>query len=894
MNTHPLIQKYINLSDTRLVLSDEQKYKDIDIQHANQLHKKGKLEEAKAIYENIFKSNPQLFEVLHLLGTLEAQLGNFPRSIELLEQATLNKSHLWDTYFNLGNAYMEVGSYKNAILSYKKSLSIKPKNDVVFNSLGKAFNNKNNFEKALDNYKKAIKYNKNNDKYYFNQGITLIELRLFDQALVSFKKAIEINDKELYYYYNIGLVQFNLEKYDDSLINFNKAIEISPNFSNAHLCRADVLVRLNENEQAEKSYRKSIELNPLLCDAHYNLGVLQLQSNNESQAIFYFTEALKIKPDFAKALNAIGVSKLNSFEFTEAIDIFSRAIEKDPDDPSFYLNRGNAYASSKKYQEAFDDYGKAIEIKSDYYQAYSNRGNILLTQLNQPEAALILFEVAIGINPNFADAHINKAETLNRLGMEELALNSFLRALEINSNAPYIIGKCLHYKMKLCDWEGLHEGISICESMFYNNIPAAVPFDAINIIDNPEVHLLSAKLTKDSKHSTIKLFDEIPKRSRKQKLKIGFYSTDLYYHPVSIWLAEQIENFDKNKFELFAFSFKTVNDPMQARMKLAFDHYYDVEKLSDLEVTQLSRDLEIDIAIDLNGQTAGARPLIFSGRAAPIQVNHIGFPGTLANKYIDYMIFDKTIIDENHRKYYTEKIAFVPCACTYDRERKISQLPLTRAQFGLPENSFVFTCQNGAQKISPEVFDIWMSILREIPNSVLWLQKPNKIALKNLCLEAEKRNINQHRLIFSEREVVSIDQEQERIGRYLASYQLADLFLDTWPYNAGTTAVDALWAGLPIITKAGKSIGGRMAASALASVEMPELITCNEEEYKSLAIKLALDNNYLISIKNKLNKKILTAPLFDPVANTKCIEKAFIEMHRKYLAGEAPEDFTVE
>jgi predicted O-linked N-acetylglucosamine transferase (SPINDLY family) len=304
--------------------------------------------------------------------------------------------------------------------------------------------------------------------------------------------------------------------------------------------------------------------------------------------------------------------------------------------------------------------------------------------------------------------------------------------------------------------------------------------------------------------------------------------------------------------------------------------------------------MQIDIAIDLNGQTAGARPLIFSGRAAPIQVNHIGFPGTQATDYIDYIIVDQSVIHKEYSQFYTEKMAYVPSAYTYDRERKISQTPLTREQFGLPENSFVFTCQNGAQKISPEVFDVWMSILREVPNSVLWLFKPNKIALKNLCTEAEKRNVSKDRLIFCQREVVSIDQEKERIGRYLASYKLADLFLDTWPYNAGTTAVDALWAGLPVLTKAGKSMGGRMAASALTCVEMPELITNSEEEYKNLAIRMAQDTDLLIAVKSKLQQKILTAPLFDPVGNTRHIEKAFIEMYRKYQAGEKPGDFIIE
>ena len=894
MNTNPLIQKYINFSDSKVVLSDEQQSQDIDVQAANQFHRDGKLIEAKAAYEKIFNLNPDKFEVLHLLGTLEAQLGNFSRAIDLLEQATLKKSNVWDTFFNLGNAYMEIGDYQKATLNYKRSLKLKPNNDVVHNCLGKALHHAKNFKEALKNFNIAIKSNSQNDIYYFNKGAALIELQILDQALDCFSKAIKINGTELYYYYNQGLVQFNLEKYQESLNSFNKVIEIKPDFANGYLCKADTHVRLNQKILAKNNYLKTIDLNSALYEAHYNLGVLQLQSNNETEAIKHFNDTLKIKPDFTKALTAIGIAKLNLLELSQAIEFFSAAIEIDPKDPGFYLNRGNAYVSSKKYQKAFDDYGKAIELKSDYYQAYSNRGSILLLQLNQPEAALILFEVAIGINPNFAGAHVNKAEALNKLGMEELALNSFLRALEIDANAAYIIGKCLHYKMKLCNWDGLAEGVSIYESMFYNNIPAAVPFDAINISDNPEIHLQSAKLYQGVKNSTINLLGKIPKRSHKEKkLKLGFYSADLYYHPVAIWLAEQLENFNKDKFELFAFSFKTVDDPMHTRLKASFDHYIEVDKLSDIEVTKLSRDLEIDIAIDLNGQTADGRPAIFSGRAAPIQVNHIGFPGTMATDYIDYMITDKVVINKKNRRFYTEKIAFIPSGYTYDRERKISQLPLIREQFGLPENGFVFACQNGAQKISPEVFEVWMSILREVPNSVLWLQKPNKIALKNLCDEAEKRNVNKHRLIFLEREVVGIDKEQERIGRYLASYQLADLFLDTWPYNAGTTAVDALLAGLPVITKAGKSMGGRMAASALTSVQMPELITNSEEEYKSLAIRFANENGLLKDIKNKLQEKILTAPLFDPVGNTRHIENAFLEMYRKYQAGDDPEDFFI-
>jgi len=278
----------------------------------------------------------------------------------------------------------------------------------------------------------------------------------------------------------------------------------------------------------------------------------------------------------------------------------------------------------------------------------------------------------------------------------------------------------------------------------------------------------------------------------------------------------------------------------------------------------------------------------------------LGFPGSMGAEYIDYMIGhtpspgeDLEEVERN-RQFITEKIAYVPSTYTYDRQRQLSDEPLTRAQFGLPETGFVFTCQNGCQKLTPEVFDIWMEILKAVPGSVLWLLKPNETAVKNLIKEAKARGVEAERLIFTAREVVSIDQEKARIGRYLASYKLADLFLDTWPYNAGTTAVDALWAGLPVLTKTGKAMVARMAADALRAIEMPELITRTPQEYQELAIDLARNPERLKQLKDKVQRNKLTTAIFNPVVNTRHIESAYLEMYRRYQDGLEPEDFYVE
>jgi predicted O-linked N-acetylglucosamine transferase (SPINDLY family) len=339
---------------------------------------------------------------------------------------------------------------------------------------------------------------------------------------------------------------------------------------------------------------------------------------------------------------------------------------------------------------------------------------------------------------------------------------------------------------------------------------------------------------------------------------------------------------------------------MRDRLEAAFDHWIDVQSMSDLEITKLSRELGIDIAIDLNGHTADGRTGIFAARAAPIQLNYMGFPGSMGAEYIDYMIYLIPSPDDDleevarSRQFITEKIAYVPSIFTYDRQRQLSDEPLTRAQFGLPETGFVFTCQNGCQKLMPEVFDIWMEILKAVPGSVLWLLKPNETAVKNLIKEANARGVEGERLIFTARETVPLDQEKARIAKYLASYKLADLFLDTWPYNAGTTAVDALWAGLPVLTKTGKAMVARMATDALRAIEVPELITRTAQQYQDQAIELAHNPEKLKQLTDKVQRNRLTSALFDPMGNTRHIENAYLQMYRRYQESIEPEDFYIE
>ena len=631
----------------------------------------------------------------------------------------------------------------------------------------------------------------------------------------------------------------------------------------------------------------------------FNLGVAHSGIKQLTVAIECYAKAILVKPEYYEAYYNKGILLQELKEYKLAICSFHKVIELKPDFAMAYFNLGNALKALSRFDEAITNYDQAIFYQPNYAEAFSNRG-MAFKELNQIESALNSYDQALAINPILVEAFFNKGNAYIEDGRWRESFDSFNKVYKIKPETNWLLGLRLLCKASLCDWDTWSQDLLGCEAQINLGKPVIASLTSLIFFDDPLLHRSSANICALEKFPLNHQLGVLLKRVIVEKIKIGYFSADLNYHPVSIWLAEQLENHDKSKFELYAFCLKSVQDPMRDRLEAAFDHWIDVTNLSDLELTKLSRELGIDIAIDLNGHTADGRPGIFAARAAPIQVNHLGFPGSMGAEYIDYMLGQTLGSEEaledwaSTRPFITEKIAYVPSAFTYDRQRQVSDELLTRAQYGLPEKAFVFTCQNGCQKLMPEVFDIWMEILKAVPGSVLWLLKPNETAMKNLIKEANARGVDAERLIFTAREVVPLDQEKARIGKYLASYKLADLFLDTWPYNAGTTAVDALWAGLPVLTKKGKSLVARMATEALRGIEVPELITKTPEEYKELAIELAHNPDKLKQLKEKVQRNRLTTALFDPVANTRHIENAYLEMYRRYQEDMAAEDFFVK
>jgi predicted O-linked N-acetylglucosamine transferase (SPINDLY family) len=413
------------------------------------------------------------------------------------------------------------------------------------------------------------------------------------------------------------------------------------------------------------------------------------------------------------------------------------------------------------------------------------------------------------------------------------------------------------------------------------------PFAVLGLVDNLYVQMKASRVYVNEKYPASNFLNERQTLAQNGKIRVGYYSADFHNHATSFLMAELFEAHDKKIFELYGFYFgPKQQDEMRVRVSAEFDHFFDVNNKSDHEIALMSRDIGIDIAVDLKGFTKYYRMGIFSDRAAPIQISYLGYPGTSAAPYFDYLVADKTLIPQESQRYYSEKIIYMPHSYQVnDSKRKISSKLFTRQELGLPESGFVFCCFNNNYKITPPTFDVWMRLLKKVSGSVLWLLEDNPTAARNLRKEAELRGIDSARLVFAPR---------MKLDEHLARHRAADLFIDTLPYNAHTTASDALWAGLPVLTQMGQSFAARVAASLLNAMDLPELITKTQEEYESKAIELANDPLRLTQIKKKLEQNRETSPLFNGRLFARHIEAAYQEIHRRHLNGEKPDHIYIE
>jgi predicted O-linked N-acetylglucosamine transferase (SPINDLY family) len=519
--------------------------------------------------------------------------------------------------------------------------------------------------------------------------------------------------------------------------------------------------------------------------------------------------------------------------------------------------------------------------------AWSNKGGTLY-ELKRYEEAIAHYDKALSLKPDYHEAWSNKGVTLNDLKRYEEAIAHYDKALSLKPASDWVSGQLLYTKMKICDWSNLAHAIDDLSKKVMANEKAVPPFALLAMNDHALLHKKSAEIFIQSEYPINSTLDPIPKAAKKEKIRIAYFSPDFRNHAVSLLTSELFEIHDRSRFEVFAFSLQKapIDDEINIRLRKGFDRFIEVDNMSDLKIALLARELEVDIAIDLTGLTQYSRAGIFSYRAAPIQVNWLGYPGTIGADFIDYIVADKNIIPESHQQFYTEKVVYLPDTYMVDDSKRVaSSRQFTREECGLQENAFVFCCFNNDYKFNPKVLDCWSRILLAAKNSILWISENNESFRANIIIEFDKQGISSNRIIFAQRVALMAD--------HLSRYAMADLFLDTHPYNAHTTALDSLKAGVPVLTLKGQSFASRVATSLLNAIRLPELITNTQEEYEALAIELAMNPIKLADIKLKLAKNRLTTPLFDTPLFTKNLEVAYSKMYERYQDDLQPDHITI-
>ncbi|GLT18204.1 hypothetical protein GCM10007938_19820 [Vibrio zhanjiangensis] len=604
------------------------------------------------------------------------------------------------------------------------------------------------------------------------------------------------------------------------------------------------------------------------------LGVASKSTGNIERASQAFRNVLTLCPENVGGYNNMAVVLRDQGKLQEAIEYYDRAIELKPDYAEAFNNKGVALRDLGHLQEALISYQQALAIKPDYAEAHNNLG-IIFQEQGQLKPAYECYTKALSLQPNYIEAYDNMGALLEQQSKPELAIMAYQKVLDISPNNESAQVKMLYQQAQICDWLAMEQKISHLDNLGIHH-QAVSPFAALTLEDCPKRHQLRSELFVKSKRLTLDLPTNIQPTKRPKRLRIGYFSADFHAHATMYLMAKVFAIHDRECFEIYGYSFgPNTKDEMRQKAPSLFDVFHDVSELSNQDIAKLARQDKIDIAIDLKGHTRDSRLGIFAQRPAPIQISHVGYPGTMGADFIDYLIGDEHVISHDQRASYSENIIYLPNSYQpNDNSRKISKTLPTRQELGLPEQGLVFCCFNSPYKISPAEFNIWMEVLKKVKDSVLWLFSSNAQAEKNLKRHAEQSGINSQRIVFAH----LVSQED-----HLARYQQADLFLDTFNVNAHTTASDALWAGVPVITKSGKGFAARVSASLLHAVGLPELVTQTEEEYQHLILTLANDPEKRSKIKQTLSVNRLSQPLFDTKRYTKNLEKAYSMVYQDYF-----------
>lgn len=811
----------------------------------------GRLQEAETLYREILARDERQPDAWHLLGTIAHQIGDFQLATELIGHAIELDSRNANYHCNLGNALMAAGQLDAAEASYRRALE-----------------RKRDFPLA-----------------HFNLATLHSRSGQTDAAIAGYERAIQLKPDFADAHYNLALIRQNQRNWRDAAAGYHKTLQLRQDHADAWNNLGLVLKEQGSLTEAIECHRRSIQLRPSNPEALNNLGVACRDLREVGRAIECYTQALRLKPDFAAAYNNLGNLLLSMGRSSDAVTCLKRAIELQPGFADAYTNLGAALQEMRKLHEAADCLRAALQLNPSDATAMQSLGNVVRDEGNTSEA-IACYRQSLALNPNCLPA----------------------------------LGQLVHQLQHLCAWDDLPPLVdqairSVAEEPSNSNQPPLSPFAFLTmpiatssqqqqrcaarwaayntrtVVKNDRTWWTAQSEAGTSQVGSPVNLDtngiETPSSATSSRIRVGYLSADFRAHPVAELIVELFEAHDRKRFEVSGYSYGPDDgSAIRQRIMNAFESFVDLRETPLADSIQRIIDDRIEILVDLTGFTQHSRTEIPASRPAPILVNYLGYPGTMGADYIDYIMVDKFIVPADRQPYYTENLVHLPgCYQVNDTQRTIDRRTPTRRECGLPDNGFVFCSFNSNYKITPVVFEVWMALLKEVPSSVFWLLESNQQAPANLRREAERRGVDARRLVFAPR---------LPLPAHLARHQLADLFLDTFPVNAHTTASDALWAGLPVLTLSGETFVSRVAGSLLTNLGLPELITSNLDDYQRRALELARSPKVLQELRSRLSNTRQTSSVFDIHRTARAIERAYERMHQIRLNGEPPRPFTIE
>jgi protein O-GlcNAc transferase len=721
------------------------------------------------------------------------------------------------------------------------------------------------------------------DALYF-LGIIRFQQQHYAQALDLMEAALRIRpDAQAFTHH--GSVLQKLGRPAEALTSYDKALALRSDLPDALYNRAMALSELKRFQDALKSYDEFLALRPQDADALCHRALTLLDLERHADALAALDEALLLHPRDPAMLTARGSALRGLRRLEDALAGHDAALAADPDHMTAHFNRANVLADLERFAEAVAGYDRVVAALPDNARAWNNRGTALY-RMRRGDEALASYGKALALQPDYAEVLHKRGELLWHEKRDSgAAITDMEAALLADPDAAFLRGDLLYLKMRQADWRDYDAQKTAIDLGVSAGKRVALPLYYANISDSPAALQACARIYCDS------LFPAAPAvqtgtRRAHAKIRVAYLSADYREHPIAYLAVGLFEKHDRAKFEITAID-NGWDDGSSTRKRInaAFDRILDISKLTDSAAAQAIRVGEFDILVDLHGHTQYSRIGVLARRPAPIQVSYLGFPGTLGAPYMDYILADRITIPQSEHRFFTEQVVTLPDTYQANDSRRpvIGDVP-TRAACGLPEKAFVFCNFNFVHKLTPAMFALWMRVLKKVPGSVLWQLESNSICAENLRAEAAAHGIAGERLIFA---------PLAPQAAHLARLAQADLCLDTLPYNAHTTASDALWVGTPLVTCRGNSFAGRVAASLLTAMGLPELVADNPDAYETLIVKLASDPVLLGAIRNKLREQRLTAPLFDTDRFRRHIEAAYTVMWERLMRGEAPQAFAV-